>query len=67
MNFNNFLLREYQFQKGYKSKWISGNATDLLNMKIMYDIITDEANAKEVVRNATEISGIEGEFWQGYK
>lgn len=34
----------------------------MLNVKIKYDIITDEANAEEVVCNATEISGIEGKF-----
>lgn len=34
----------------------------LLNVKIKYDIITNEANAEEVVCNATEISRIEGEF-----
>lgn len=34
----------------------------LLNMKMKYDIITDKANTEEVVRNATEISGIKREF-----
>lgn len=34
----------------------------MLKVKIKYDMITDEANVEEVACNATEISGVEGEF-----
>lgn len=44
------------------TEWFDRTERCLLYVKIKYSTITNEANVEEVVCNATEISGIEGEF-----